>query len=189
MCWVRCFPPWLFRQDTVSLTILRDGEVSEKEVHTDVILPLGDATTRLVLWCGALIQEMYPGNVLSLVAVLVALYAPQASCFYREGCCAEPAACPTLGVPLPYVDLVHCSGGYRRGKLGAVGAGLGPVAQTCVTSASLRLPPAPRPPPHVPTLPLSAVGERCVVPVIGGVQCPKAPYITRWYAHGMCWLK
>ena len=139
---------WLCRQDTVSLTILRDGEVSEKEVHTDVILPLGDATTRLVLWCGALIQEMYPGNVLSLVAVLVALYVPQASCFYREGCCAEPAACPTLGVLLPYVDLCSvCSGGYRRGKLGAVGAGLGPVARTCVTSASLRLPPAP--PPHV----------------------------------------
>ena len=67
----------------MSLTILRDGEVSEKEVHTDVILPLGDATTRLVLWCGALIQEMYPGNVLPLAPVHLQSLLP--SCLYREG--------------------------------------------------------------------------------------------------------
>ncbi len=46
----------------MTLTILRDGEVSDMEVNTDVVLPLGDATTRLVLWCGALVQEMYPGG-------------------------------------------------------------------------------------------------------------------------------
>ncbi len=46
----------------MTLTVLRDGDVTDVVVNTEAIPLLGDATTRLVSWCGALVQEMYPGE-------------------------------------------------------------------------------------------------------------------------------